>query len=87
MHIQFVHTALDYTVTGLPALAGLSRVNDEQCYNVTIIDDILIEPSESFLVEFNITGGSDITVMIDNQTEITIQDNDGILLELTTCKV
>ena len=77
----FVHTALDYTVTGLPALAALSRVNDEQCYNVTIIDDALIEASESFFIEFNITGGSDITVMVDNKTEITILDNDGRVID------
>ena len=80
MHIYasfFVHTALDYTVTGLPSLAALSHVNDEHCYNVTIIDDTLIEPSERFFIEFNITGGSDITVMVDSQTEITILDNDG----------
>ena len=44
---------------------------------MTIIDDTLIEPSESVFIEFNITGGSDITVMVDNQTEIIILDNDG----------
>ena len=80
--------ALDYTVTGLPSLAALSRVNDEHCYNVTIIDDTLIEPSERFFIEFNITGGSDITVMVDSHTEITILDNDGRVMMnyLITCK-
>ena len=77
----FVYTALDYNVTGLPALANLTRLNDEQCYNVTIIDDTLLEPNEHLLIEFNITGGSDITVMVDNQTEITILDNDGGVID------
>ena len=68
---------MDYAVSGLPALENLTNVKDEQCYNVTIIDDTLLEPMKSFYMEFSITGGADIAVMGENQTEITILDDDG----------
>ena len=68
---------MDYNISGLPAHVNLTQMDNEECYNVTILDDTLIESTKSFFMEFSITGGSDITVMADNQTEVVILDNDG----------
>jgi len=70
-------TAMDYSISGLPVRVNLTQMDNEECYNVTILDDTLIESTKSFFMEFSITGGSDITVMADNQTEVVILDNDG----------
>ena len=67
-------------MNGLPAHENLTNVNDVQCYNVTIIDDMLVETKKSFFVEFSIMGGADVAVVGENRTEITILDNDGKLV-------
>ena len=70
---------MDYTASTLPAQANFTHTNEEHCYNILITDDTLVESREHFFVEFSITGGADVTVMSDTQTEIVILDNDGMM--------
>lgn len=50
----------------------------QHCFNISIIDDSIVEPNQSFMV---ILSSSDTNVTIDNQQLlVTIIDNDGKFL-------
>ncbi len=53
----------------------------EVCFNVRIINDLLIESLESFVIEVSTSNPYD-RIIGNNMTEISIEDNDCTLVSL-----
>lgn len=85
-----VATALEGTdyqiVGGFPENLTFTQENSEHCFVVGIIDDSLVDPNEVITLQFSVMESAGIMVMVENTTEITIQDNDGILFVCSSCK-
>lgn len=56
-----------------------SEVTKPACINISILDDSIGEPLESFTVHFQ-PNDPRVTIRGSNSIDITIQDNDGMYL-------
>jgi len=76
MYSIFFSCSLDYSAASVPNSVIIQAGDDMVCFNVTIIDDSILENPEDFTLM--ITGVSNPDVIITGDTsEITITDNDG----------
>ncbi len=73
------HTAPDY----LPVLMNLTVVrNDDECVNVTIYDDDLLEGTESFSVRISLaTEVPDVSIDINRADVFILDDEVGKLIQ------
>ena len=69
----------DFEDLNPPAVLVFTSVQSVPCANISIVDDILIEPTEIFSVTL---GSNEVQVIIDsnlNTTQVLIADNDSEL--------
>ena len=51
-----------------------------QCFNVNIIDDLVLEDTERFSLTLTLADGSNVPVVVDpDVSEVEIIDDDGLL--------
>ena len=68
---------MDYV--SLTEVLMFDECDTQQCVNVTIVDDLVNDPAETFHVFLERASGLDTRIILDpDDGEIAIGDNDGI---------
>ena len=70
--------AMDFTSVSAQLIFQPSQADVQQCEDVPILEDTILEPNESFTVELITT---DLDVILDPQSAtVTITDNDSMCI-------
>ena len=73
-HFSYIHAAIvDYTVTGSDLT--FNTATSSQTVTITILEDIIVEGSESIIV--NITSADPAVILNPPSASVTIEDDDG----------
>ena len=77
--VSFLVSPMDYDIDSISEILEFDSCDTRQCTEITIVDDMIVELTESFFVTLERTPGLDSRITLDPvDGEIEITDDDGL---------